>query len=108
MSLSDADQRTQVPESFLLVTLPGWTSRSRPYAKISADELAHVRERHDFCEDLCQQLLPGLQALHDDGVNSDELLSRCAAGLAQPDSGVSEGETTWILARLAELANWRT
>jgi hypothetical protein len=94
------DQLSPLPESFLAL-YPLWRGKR-------TESLAHIRQRYDLCEDLCQQLLPGLQALHDDGIGSEDLLDRCEAGMASPESGLSSEEARWVVTRIAELAGWTT
>ena len=93
------EQYTPPPESFLQLHA-GWRGRL-------LKPLAQIRQRHEFCEDLANHLVASAQTLHhDDRLAQDEVLLRCHAGLATPESGLDAGEAGWVVRRLAELLRW--
>ena len=68
---------------------------------------ADLFERYELCEDLAQQMTDPARHIHFDlGIAEDEVLTRCRAGLAAPESGLREDEARWVLCRLAELLGW--
>lgn len=71
------------------------------------EPLAWFRERYELCEDLAQQMVDSAQAAHHDiGLDEDEVLRRCHAGLGLAGLDLTEAETGWITLRLAELLGW--
>lgn len=74
--------------------------------------LRELRDRYEICEDLAQHLTQHCRAIHVEiGVDEQEVLARCQAGLATPGDGaqaapVSEAEAAWVVTRLAELLGW--
>ncbi|MDQ7955638.1 MAG: hypothetical protein RET84_07005 [Pseudomonadota bacterium] len=94
------ESQIQPPPSFLaLHTDPRRQRLSLP--------LAEVRARYELCEDLAQALTEHARALSQGGTVSDnEVLQRCHAGLATPESGLSPAEAEWVVRRLAELLDW--
>ena len=100
MSLNSDESQIHVPPSF--VALYSDARRQRLNAPI-----ATVRERHELCEDLAQALTDTARAQsHGGTVSDEEVLARCHAALRQADSGLSEAEAGWVIARLAELLDW--
>ena len=94
------DSQIDVPESFIaLYRRPGRSKLSAP-----RDEIA---TRYGFCEDLAQALTDQAGGVHHgQGVDEDEVLSRCLRGLQTADSGVDAAEARWVVRRLAELLGW--
>jgi hypothetical protein len=94
------DQLTPLPASFLALHT-GARGRLLTAA-------ATVRARYELCEDLAGHLVSSAQGLHhDDGLAEDDVLARIHAGLANPESGMDEGEASWVVQRLAELLRWQ-
>lgn len=89
-----------VPDSFLALFLtPGREKPSR-----TRDDIA---QRYEPCEDLANHLVePARAQHHDQGLATQEVLSRCHAGLCAEGSTFSAGEAAWIVRRLAELEGW--
>lgn len=93
------DQLTPLPASFLALYAG---ARGR-----LLEPAATVRARYELCEDLASHLTASAQALHhDDGLAEDDVLRRIHTGLANPASGLSDGEAGWLVHRLAELLRW--
>lgn len=66
-----------------------------------------LRARYELCEDLAHHLTEHCRGIHVEiGVDEQEVLQRCLAGLQSADSGVSAIEADWIVTRLAELLGW--
>jgi hypothetical protein len=71
------------------------------------EPLAIYRARYELCEDMAQQLVERAQAAHHDiGLPEDDVLRRCHAGIAAPETGLSAAEADWVTLRLAELLGW--
>jgi len=69
--------------------------------------LAAFRERYEFCEDLANHLTEHCRSIHVEiGVDEQDVLTRCHAGLCVADSVVSVDEAGWVVTRLAELLGW--
>ncbi len=90
----------EVPDSFVALFL----TRGRLQAGSTRE---HVSARYEHCEDLAQHLLEYARAQHlDAGLSQADVLERCRLGLTAAPAGVSEAEAGWVVARLAELADW--
>lgn len=69
--------------------------------------VAQLRERYEVCEDLASHLTEHCRSIHVEiGVDEQEVLQRCHAGLCTPESGVEAFEAAWVVTRLAELLDW--
>ena len=89
-----------VPDSFVALYLGA--GGLRPGAT-----RAVVTARYELCEELAHHLHEYARAQHHDaGWPTDEVLRRCHQGLLAGPSGLSEAEATWVVRRLAELAEW--
>ena len=67
----------------------------------------HVCSRYELCEDLAGHLEAYARAQHFDlGIAQSDVLARCHSGLLAPASGFNEFEASWVVTRLAELAEW--
>ena len=94
------DNQILVPPSFILLYSD---ARGRLQARP-----AQLRERYELCEDLANHLVEHAQTLyHVQAPSEAEILLRIHAGLAEPESGVTPPEATWIACRLAELLQWQ-
>lgn len=90
---------------------PSFTALYTDARKRLSIPLREMRDRYELCEDLAQHLTQHCRAIHVEiGVDEQEVLARCHAGLVTPDGGaaavVSEPEATWVVTRLAELLGW--
>jgi len=90
----------EVPDSFVALYLgPGGLKPGATRALVTA--------RYELCEELANHLHEYARAQHHGaGWSTDEVLRRCHLGLLAGPSGVSEAEATWVVRRLAELAEW--
>jgi hypothetical protein len=97
--LDDGNQR-QVPEAFTrLYVLPGRIKPTLPWSELL--------ERHELCEDLAQMLADTARAqLHALGVTEADVLNKIRASLPTTDLGLTDGETGWVIGRLAETLGW--
>ena len=90
----------EVPDSFVALHLG--PSGLKPGAT-----RALVTARYELCEELAQHLQEYARAQHFDAeLPVGEVLDRCHQGLLAGPSGLSEDEATWVVRRLAELADW--
>ena len=94
------DSQIVVPPSFIaLFVAPG---RSRP-----SESREHIAERHELCEDLATMLTDTARTrLWELGITEADVLERIHRGLPGSDLGLSDGETRWVVTRLAELLGW--
>lgn len=93
------DYQIDVPPSFTALHVD---ARQRLTLPLDA-----FRARYELCEDLANHLTEHCRSFHVEiGVDEQEVLSRCHAGLCQADSVVSVTEAGWIVTRLAELLSW--
>jgi len=93
------NQRT-VPEAF--AKLHTAVGRVRP--NLPRDELLH---RHELCEDLAQMLSDTARAtMHDLGITEADVLNTMRKAIPGTDLDLSEGETEWVIGRIAELQGW--
>jgi len=94
------DSQIVVPPSFIaLFVAPG---RSRP-----SESREHIAERHELCEDLATMLTDTARTrLWELGITEADVLERIHRGLPGSDLGLSDGETRWVVTRLAELLDW--
>jgi hypothetical protein len=93
------DQSSAIPDSFLALHAG---LRGRLITPMAA-----LRARYELCEDLALQLQASAQALqHDDGLAPSDVLAGIRSALANPAAGMAEGESVWVVRRLAELLGW--
>ncbi len=93
------DYQIDIPPSFFAVYTDARRRLSEP--------IAAVRARYDICEDLANHLVGHAQLQHHTEVPVEsEILRRMHAGLASPETGVTQAEAAWIVQRLAELLGW--
>ena len=97
--MDDGNQR-QVPEAFTrLYVPPGRIKPTLPWAELL--------ERHELCEDLALMLVETARAqFHELGITEADVLRKIGAGLPATDLGLTEGETGWVVGRLAETLGW--
>jgi len=94
------DNQILIPPSFFAIYTDARQRLSEP--------IDVVRARYEICEDLANHLVGHAQIQHHTEVPvEEEILRRIHAGLSAAESGVSAGEATWIVQRLAELLGWR-
>ncbi|WP_119966709.1 hypothetical protein [Simplicispira lacusdiani] len=97
--MHDDDNQILVPPSFIAVH-----SDARGRLRERADV---VRQRYELCEDLACHLVEQAQTLyHVQAPSESEILRRIHGGLCSQDAGVTAGEATWVVVRLAELLQW--
>ncbi len=97
--MSDSSQIV-VPPAFIALFVP--PGRSKPTAG-----LAHIAQRHEFCDDLAQLLMePARTQLFALGITEHDVLERMHAGLLGDAAVVSPDEARWVVCRLAELLDW--
>jgi hypothetical protein len=95
----DDFNQIHVPASFMAVYSD---ARGRPTEKAEV-----LRARYELCEDLANHLVEQAQTLyHVQAPSEADILKGIHTGLWAAESGVSQGEATWITTRLAELLNW--
>ncbi len=96
----DESNQIEPPPSFAaLYAAPGGQRLLKPASFVVA--------RYEFCEDLAQSLVShaGAMLAKTDGAEREALAQIRQALRADADL-LSEPETDWVLARLAELAGW--
>jgi len=97
--MTSEDQRS-IPEAFTA----GFKSAGRLRPGITRQLLL---ERHELCEDLAQMLTETAQARRWElGIAEDQVLERIRRGLPQAGLELSDFESGWVMARLAELLGW--
>jgi hypothetical protein len=90
----------EVPDSFLALYLAA--GQLKPSASREV-----ITKRYEFCEDLANHLFEYARAqYHDLGIAEEDVLLRCHQGLCAESTGVNEGESVWVIRRLAELEGW--
>lgn len=89
-----------VPDSFAeLFITPG-------QRKPSIDRAA-LAEKFELCEDMAQMLTEhASQVLVKLGITEGDVLGRMLQGLVAEEGRLSEGESLWVVSRLAELLQW--
>lgn len=93
------DDQTLIPESFSSLF-----QDSRKRLTIPKAELV---ERYDFCESMAGALVERCQSAYATGwIDQDQVLTRCHAGLVEPET-VDAAQARWIILRLAEMLEWR-
>ena len=90
----------EIPQSFVSLFLrAGTTKPSKPWEDIL--------DRYEVCEDMANLLVDtASRMLFDLKITPEDVLERCHAGLAAPESGFSAPESGWVATRLAELQGW--
>ncbi len=84
--------------------MAGFKSAGRLRAGVTRQMLL---ERHELCEDLAQMLTETAQARRWElGIAEDQVLDRIRRGLPQAGLELSDFESGWVMARLAELLAW--
>ena len=98
--MNDQNQ-LNIPESFVaLYTAPGAYKPGLPKEALF--------ERYEFCEDLANLMTEHAANIKfDTGIDEQDVLERCRAGLLTANSGVEQVEAEWVIGRLAELMNWQ-
>jgi hypothetical protein len=67
----------------------------------------YIFERYDLCEDMATMLTEqASNKLWELGITEADVLERIHRGLIDPQLGLSEGESTWVIQRLAEILGW--
>ena len=94
------DNQIEIPQSFMaMYVAPG---RRRPAAPQDT-----ILARYEQCEDMASMLAEHAQTLaFDENLSEQEVLMRCHQGLSAEQSDFSEGESEWVIRRLAELLGW--
>jgi hypothetical protein len=98
--MSDGNQIIIPPSFIALFVEPG---RSKPSATRE-----HIYARYDLCEDLANLLTEqATNKLWELGITEADVLERIHQGLADVGIGLSEAESQWVIARLAEILGWQ-
>jgi len=93
------DNQTFVPDSFIELY-----QDARGRLTIGKPELAAL---YEFSEDMAQLLVDQCQLIHHrDGVDEDQILTRCFAGLVAEPTSLAPPQAQWIVRRSAELLQW--
>jgi hypothetical protein len=99
-TLMSEDNQIIIPPSFIALFVP--PGRNKPTAS-----KAYIYERYDLCEDMANMLTEQASTkLWELGITEADVLERMERGLVDPQLGLTEGEVTWVIARLAELLGW--
>ncbi|MGA0609664.1 hypothetical protein [Caldimonas sp. KR1-144] len=62
---------------------------------------------YEFSEDMANLLVEQCQTLHHrDGIDEDQILSRCFNGLVAAPTSLPAAQAQWIVRRTAELLQW--
>lgn len=95
------DNQIEIPQSFIsLYVRPG---RTRPSATHEV-----ILERYEQCEDMAITLVEHAQVQAvTAGLAEQDILMRCHQGLLADATCFSVEESGWIVARLAELLEWK-
>lgn len=94
------DNQIEPPQSFMALHVkPGHT---RPSATQEV-----VLARYEQCEDMACILAEQAQTLaFKENLTEKEVLERCHQGLAGKGTDFNDGESRWVICRLAELMGW--
>lgn len=93
------ENQTFVPDSFVEIYLD-----ERRRLGIGKPELAAL---YEFSEDMANLLVEQCQLIHHrDGVDEDQVLTRCFTGLVVPPTSLPAAQAQWIIRRSAELLQW--
>ncbi|MEK8034707.1 ATPase with chaperone activity [Ideonella sp. DXS29W] len=97
----DLEYQTAIPESFM--ALFAASGRMKPVEPLSA-----IRERYGYCEDLASLLVDTARTRKAQlGIDESDVLDRIATGLRSGEVVANEREAEWVMARLAEMLDWR-
>lgn len=96
--MSDENQ-TFIPDSFLALHRDARGRLTAPKAEIAS--------AYELCEDMANLLIEHCQTVHHrDGVDEDQILTRCHQGLLVPGGQFSPAQGWWVTCRSAELLGW--
>ena len=93
------DSQLLIPDSFIAV-------HSDARRRLTATR-AVIAARYELCEDMATMLVDHCRTVHfRDGVDEDEILSRCLLGLLSSPATLEPAEAEWVVRRTAELLDW--
>ncbi len=93
------DSQILIPDSFIAVY-------SDARRRLTATR-AVIAERYELCEDMATMLVDHCRTVHfRDGVDEEEILSRCLQGLCEAPATLAPAEAEWVVRRTAELLDW--
>ena len=94
------ENQTFLPDSF--------TALYRDQRQRLTESKETILGYYELCEDMAQMLIEHCRAAHlGAGINEQQILERCHAGLVAPGSAFTAPQAEWVIRRTAELLEWQ-